>query len=377
MSFKWRYSQKACNQAIFDVDKSSPSHWRGLIKMFCGTGKSLIAMHWSMVLNKKLSVFVFPTISLITQFHIDYILDEKWKTHMQTKKRLSICSKNELKKCDEKSKHKIHYTTNATNISTFLGKSGKKVVTVTYASFPLFFKIICQNTITIDIMIFDEAHHIIGNTIYKHIVSKKYSDLVLKSLFFTATPVNRGDIKMLDRENPESSFCGPLIFEWTHRQAVEEGICNSFDISIQLYCPKSPGAKRYLNYMEKLRLLYSTNMSGEADETTELSASQELDDEDYKAFKNEHTEFLYDSLARTGLSTGNKRALTFHAQSETLHKTKTHVKGFVQPAQFKKRLRKIHQKEFPDIEFPTRSTFKGITTKTRNRRADELNDNIS
>ncbi len=165
---------------------------------------------------------------------------------------------------------------------------------------------------------------------------------------------------MIDLKNPEQSFCGKLVFKWTHRQAVEEGICNDFKIAIQIFCPKSPGSQRYLNYMEQLRLI------NQGDEELE---EPELDDDDCQAFKEEKTEFLYGCLARVGLSTGNYHMLTFHSRSETMHNTKTHVAGFVRPAKFKKRFKEINASEFSHLQPPSKITFKGITTRTRNPRA--------
>ncbi len=180
-TIEWRYSQELCLKAIADYDKETAIPWRALVKMFCGTGKSMLEMYCGTEYDNALTVFIFPTISLITQFHIDYIFSDAWKSNMKNKRLLSICSKNELKRCDQK---KIKYTTDTTDISVFLSKTSKKIVTVTYASFTRFFNIIFKTNTTINMAIYDEAHHIVGATIYKHLNNKKYNKLVEKKSIF-------------------------------------------------------------------------------------------------------------------------------------------------------------------------------------------------
>jgi superfamily II DNA or RNA helicase len=46
-----------------------------IVKMFCGSGKSRIMHNLVKHYNLQLSVFVFPSLSLIDQFHIDYLKD--------------------------------------------------------------------------------------------------------------------------------------------------------------------------------------------------------------------------------------------------------------------------------------------------------------
>jgi superfamily II DNA or RNA helicase len=44
-----------------------------IVKMFCGSGKSRIMRNLVKHYNHQLSVFVFPSLSLFDQFHIDYL----------------------------------------------------------------------------------------------------------------------------------------------------------------------------------------------------------------------------------------------------------------------------------------------------------------
>ena len=78
--------------------------------MFCGTGKTRIVFYLMMNNKSDLNVIVFPSISLITQFNIDYIHNKGWSQLTENYKYLSICSNNELN--EKQNTHNIKYTTN-------------------------------------------------------------------------------------------------------------------------------------------------------------------------------------------------------------------------------------------------------------------------
>ena len=67
------YQQEAQDQIINELSISS----KCLVKMFCGSGKSLIMKNVVAHFNLKLSVFVFPSLSLIEQFYDDYLENSK------------------------------------------------------------------------------------------------------------------------------------------------------------------------------------------------------------------------------------------------------------------------------------------------------------
>lgn len=46
-----------------------------IIKMFCGTGKSLLMRYCKINHGKKMVVYVFPSLALIDQFYTDYLHD--------------------------------------------------------------------------------------------------------------------------------------------------------------------------------------------------------------------------------------------------------------------------------------------------------------
>ena len=72
MTFRY-YQQEAKDQIIKELSNNS----KCLVKMFCGSGKSLIMKTVVKHFNEKLSVFVFPSLSLIDQFYDDYLEKSK------------------------------------------------------------------------------------------------------------------------------------------------------------------------------------------------------------------------------------------------------------------------------------------------------------
>ena len=98
--------------------------------MFCGTGKTRIILQLMIKQQNNLSVIVFPSISLITQFNKEYLLKNEWSNLTNKFKCLSICSKNELSYCAD-----IQYTTEQIAITNFLQNKNNKIICVTYQSF--------------------------------------------------------------------------------------------------------------------------------------------------------------------------------------------------------------------------------------------------
>jgi hypothetical protein len=149
----YRYYQEEADEAIFEELQINN---RCLVKMFCGTGKSLIMRNCKIIQNKKLVVFVFPTLSLITQFTTDYLKD--------------LPKENILKISSN-----IDSTTDKTEILSFLSKNRpSKIICITYQSF----KTLLDNLgeIKIDVCIFDEAHHAVGEVYQTLIFENKVCD---------------------------------------------------------------------------------------------------------------------------------------------------------------------------------------------------------
>ena len=65
----FRYYQVKADDAIYEELLINN---KCIVKMFCGTGKSLLMRKCKYLENQKLVVYVFPSLSLIDQFCNDY-----------------------------------------------------------------------------------------------------------------------------------------------------------------------------------------------------------------------------------------------------------------------------------------------------------------
>lgn len=361
---------------------------KALIKMFCGSGKSFVIYHCLLELGKNLSVVVVPSINLITQFNRDYLLDKKKQEYNEKKfnkkyKLITICFKNEL----TNDKSDFVFTTEDNDITKFLRRKEDKIVLITYQSLEKLVNIVKNNNITINLLCFDEAHHILGMKMKDLLFGKDeenqtnddlsadsdessngesdvesndlsldnntfIDDSVDKTLFFTATPQNRNGIMMyesytntsindieyeiIDDEDTtvaEEPHCGKMIYEYMHTNGVNDGILNDFKIRVDLYT-----------------------------ENTDTS--------------------VFDAISRSILETGNNRVLTFHSRSETESDKGSNVKDFSnKKKEFIECFNRVQKKEFPKAKEKYKNIeFVGITAKTKNRSKilqefDESSDN--
>ena len=260
------YQQEAKDQIINELSINS----KCLVKMFCGSGKSLIMQNIVEHYNENLSVFVFPSLSLLEQFHNDYLIN----------------STNVLKISSA-----VGSTTNNTSIIEFIENKNKKIIYVTYQSFELLLKNL-QNR-KIDVCCFDEAHHAVGN-VYQTLIFND-DNLITKQIFFTATPKNANGIVMYDKNDTSKSMCGKLVYDYSYYRGMNEGYLNPFDIEVGLFTE-------------------NTNKS------------------------------IYESIARSILTTGNNRVLTFHATVNSDANSST--KNFVNEKLFIKSFHSIVNTEF-------------------------------
>ena len=197
MTNNFRYYQQEADEAIYEELLINN---KCLVKMFCGTGKSKLMRYCKVAQNKKLVVYVVPSLSLLEQFYTDYLQDFD-KTQIL---RIS---------CEQGS------TTDATVIVKFLKKKKNKIICVTYQSFETLINSL--GDIKIDVCIFDEAHHAIAKTYQIQIFE---TDVCEKQIFFTATP------KDLVYEK-----CGKLVYDYSYFTGVMEGYLNPFEIRIDFY----------------------------------------------------------------------------------------------------------------------------------------------
>jgi superfamily II DNA or RNA helicase len=179
------------------------------------------------VSKHSIGIAVFPSLALIAQFN------ELFITRNKKIKILTICSRNNHKKSNNE---KLELSTSESDICEFLTtkKKKRKVITVTYHSFDVLFKILTELKPMLDVVIFDEAHHICKNvgkdTLFE------LEKLSKQCLFFTATPKTANNVVMGDQTKMKSMDfdCGPIISRFTHQDAllVSPPICRDF----QVYC---------------------------------------------------------------------------------------------------------------------------------------------
>jgi superfamily II DNA or RNA helicase len=264
---KFRYYQEDADVAIYEELLINN---KCIVKMFCGTGKSLLMRKCKSAQNQKLLVYVFPSLSLIDQFCTDYFIESPFK----------ISSENDS-------------TTDPALIRSELKKPENKVICVTYQSY----KTLLDNlgSIKIDVCIYDEAHHAVGETYQKHIFEQE--DSVVKQIFFTATPKNANGITMYDRDNLDAGMCGKLVYDYSYLRGLRDEYINPFEIRVDMYTE-------------------NTNRS------------------------------VYESIARAILVSGNNRVLTFHSDVNT--ERDTSVINFVKETDFIRAFQKVLTEEFPE-----------------------------
>ena len=167
---------------------------RILVKMFCGTGKSLIMRYGKAFQNHSLCVYVFPSLSLIEQFKMDYLQD------LQSP--LLIVSSDD------------DSTTNEEDIQQFLQQDGNKIICITYQSFHLI------KDVEIPMCVLDEAHHVTSET-YQPLFLENIN--IQRMCLFTATP------KKIDTID-----YGESVYEYPYLRGVAEGYLNPFEIRVDL-----------------------------------------------------------------------------------------------------------------------------------------------
>lgn len=337
--------RKHQDECIECIEDNFLENKKGLIKMFCGSGKSFIIYHCLLKYCNHLSILVVPSIHLITQFNNDYMLNslmiEYNKKQFNKKYNLmSICSKDELDKQNESNL----ITTDKYEIHKFINTTCEKILLVTYQSLPNLIDIIKDNNIKIDIICFDESHHILGENISKLLFSKSnpfIDNYANKSLFFTATPkntkaykmynnlteitINNIDYNIIDNINEDNSnhpICGPLVYEYSHIDGVSDNILNDFNIRVELYS------------------------------------------------ENTHDN-IFETISRAILETGNNRILTFHSRSSKKSNYSSDVLSFSSKENqtlFNNSFYKILNSEFPQFIHKYKNIIlKGITAQTKNK----------
>jgi superfamily II DNA or RNA helicase len=199
-------------QAAYDVAAATD---RGIIKMFCGTGKTRIFLRLALDGAEPLTLIVFPRIALVAQFKRDYFENAEWADALADLSCIYICSEDES-------------TTDRGTIEEFLlADAPKKVACITYQSLPLLAELLEDLEMDIDLAIYDEAHHCEAEQTYGILTGGLSMG---RSYYFTATPT---DVMEAD----EDEVFGSILFSYTHREAVEDDICNEFEIVCRFALP--------------------------------------------------------------------------------------------------------------------------------------------
>src|SRR3990167_7447100 len=147
-------------------------HKRCLLKMFCGTGKTRTMFHFVLETHNKI-ILVFPSLLLIDQFNLDYILGEDWIDRTEKYGKMNVCSKAES---DNEKDHGVKTTTDHKKVEKFLTKNNKYILCVTYKSLNVLNEAMTNLKHCCDIIVCDEAHHLVGDKAQEYIFGIKCID---------------------------------------------------------------------------------------------------------------------------------------------------------------------------------------------------------
>jgi superfamily II DNA or RNA helicase len=275
-----------------------------IVKMFCGTGKSRIITNVIIHEKKELSVVVFPSLALINQYSEDYLINNK---HFNKHKTINISSEM---------LPTIESTTDPKQIRTFLKLKHPKIILVTYQSYKVLLD--CLDGNKIGLVCYDEAHHVVSPECQTLVFGTTHFE---KEVFFTATPKNENGITMFDRDDPDKNMCGPVAYDYTYLQGLNDEVLNPFEICVDMYTE-------------------NTNNS------------------------------IYDAMARAILARNTNRVLSFH--SGVNGESNTNVRNFVNQPDFEIAFNKVQKAEFPEKANDYKKiTFKGMdgATSSADRKA--------
>jgi len=195
-------------------------HPRCLVKMFCGTGKSIVMTETIARLKKSLTVVVFPSLALVSQFATEYTANQ-FNGHRM----LNISSE---------SLPSVQSSTDPLSIRAFIRGGGPMLILVTYQSYDVLLANLCG--VTIGLVCYDEAHHVVSPEYQKLVFETRRGTSHLQhEVFLTATPRNENGVVMYDRLNPQTSRCGPLAYEYTYLDGLRDGVLNAFDVCVDMY----------------------------------------------------------------------------------------------------------------------------------------------
>ena len=187
---------------------------RGMIKMFCGTGKTRVMLGVIAAAEQvSVTLVVFPRIVLLEQFRADYISKSDWMPLVST---FFVSSEDE--------------SIEAAMLAVTSAGTKRVVVCVTYASLGKLVDTMCATGQLPGLLVFDEAHHCVADRVFEVITEQLAGTRIL---YFTATPVPQ----MLDAVD---TF-GEVLFEYSYADGVADGVLKPFDVVVEIGAEDAPG----------------------------------------------------------------------------------------------------------------------------------------
>lgn len=202
---------------------------RGCIYLPTGAGKTIYEYLVSSIYLElgKIQIFVLPLISLLHQTRVKlnkYFIQDFEHLNLPTKQ-LSIVSEEDNKNDSTTSKEEIRKFLQSIN------RDNSAWIFVTYASLSMLNEIIEKENKNIDFIIFDEAHHTVGNIECKKVMENKLID---KFLYLTATPKF---LRKTCKKQEGNKFCmrnesyyGQIIYQLSMRYCIEKNIINKYQL---------------------------------------------------------------------------------------------------------------------------------------------------
>lgn len=224
--------QRQCVKAIKET--LDEPLFRGVVKMPCGTGKTVIIRYLISISNAETHLIIVPSLSLVSQTYNEMNKINNCKVK-------SICSSN------------TSYNLSGVNaISDFMDKDGKKVIIVTYGSIDKIAEYLdyMGNAVCFDNTYVDEAHHLPTCDSVNWILNVDSYDIFKHMLFFTATPTSEmnenwtvglecdtnGNLVVGEDSLP---LYGQFVYNYSLGQAIYDGHICKYRIVIMFYMDKT------------------------------------------------------------------------------------------------------------------------------------------
>jgi superfamily II DNA or RNA helicase len=227
------------HEAIQKVVSALSVGARGQVHMPCGTGKTLVAQRASEQLDDRRIVVAVPTLGLLAQTLRSWARNTTRPFHA-----LAVCSDDSVTNEDSETiaAHEIPAmrTSDPMFIKNFLCADNEpRVIFTTYNSATnLLQKAQALGAPTIDLLIADEAHRLVGGGTFAGVLhdSKVRAS---RRLMLTATPriFDRSsrageDLRELSMDN--EVLYGPVLFAMSFRQAIEQDLLADYEVIVLL-----------------------------------------------------------------------------------------------------------------------------------------------